>query len=84
MARKKRKITKKEKRKLSHKKAKPEKKTTLAKKARQTKWAPVWIILKRFGVGKKMHPSATTHNRRSWRRTKLKIGPRKIRRSHYG
>ena len=60
------------------------KKETLAKKGRQTKWAPFWAVLKKYGTGKKVHPSAITKHRRSWRRTKLKITPRKIRRSHYG
>ena len=60
------------------------KKATLAKKARQSKWAPVWVVLKKFGMGKKVHPSAITRNRRSWRRTKLKVKPRKIKRYHYG
>ena len=59
-----------------------EKKQKLAKKKRQTKWAPVWAVLKRFGPGKRIHPSAMTRNRRSWRRTKLHIKPRKIRKSH--
>jgi len=61
-----------------------QKKQTLAKKARQTKWAPVWIVLKKYGVGKRVHPSHTTKNRRSWRRTKLHIKPRKMRKSHFG
>lgn len=61
-----------------------QKKETLAKKGRQTKWAPVWVVLKKYGMGKRIHPSATTARRRSWRRTKLKVTPRKIRRSHYG
>jgi len=61
-----------------------EKKTKLAKKARQTKWAPVWAVLKKFGAGKRIHPSAMTKHRRSWKRTKLKISPRKIRKSHFG
>ncbi|MFA5953824.1 MAG: hypothetical protein WC812_04490 [Candidatus Pacearchaeota archaeon] len=61
-----------------------EKKKKLGVKARQTKWAPVWIILKKYGVGKRVHPSQTTHQRRSWRRTKLHIKPRKIRKSHMG
>ena len=78
------KLKKKEKRKNSYKKAHPEKKSSLAKKTRQTEWAPVWVVLKKYGVGKKIHPSETTHNRRSWRRTKLKVLPRKLRKSHYG
>jgi len=60
------------------------KKSTLSKKGRQTKWAPVWAVLKKFGVGKRIHPSAMTHVRRSWRRTKLHITPRKSRPNHYG
>lgn len=60
------------------------KKATLAKKGRQTKWAPVWVVLRKFGVGKRIHPSAITKHRRSWRRTKLHIKPRKQRKSHFG
>jgi len=62
----------------------PEKKAKLAVKARQTKWAPVWVVLKKFGAGKRIHPSAITKYRRSWRRTKLHIKPRKIRKWHLG
>ena len=61
-----------------------QKKSTLAKKARRSKWAPVWVVLKKFGMGKKVHPSAITRHRRSWRRTKLHIKPRKIKKSHLG
>ncbi len=62
-----------------------EKKTTLVKKGRQTRWAPIWAVLKKYGVGKKkIHPSAMTRHRRSWRRTKLHIKPRKQRKSHFG
>ena len=60
------------------------KKTKLAVKARQTKWAPIWVVLKKFGMGKKIHPSRITKNRRSWRRTKLHIKPRKQKKSHFG
>jgi ribosomal protein L39E len=60
------------------------KKTTLAKKTKQTKWAPVWVVLKKYGPGKKIHPSAITKHRRSWRRTKLHIKPRKQKKSHFG
>jgi ribosomal protein L39E len=60
------------------------KKTTLAKKQRRSKWAPVWVVLKKFGMGKRIHPSAITRHRRSWRRTKLHIKPRKIKKSHLG
>ena len=61
-----------------------DKKIKLANAGKRTRWAPVWVILKKFGVGKKVHPSRLTRQRRSWRRTKLKISPRKLRRSHYG
>ena len=61
-----------------------EKKAILAKKARQTKWAPVWAVLKKFGARKRIHPSAITRQKRSWRRTKLHIKPRTQRKSHFG
>jgi len=50
----------------------PAKKLRLAKKGRQTRWAPFWIVPKIAGVGKKIHPSAFTAKKRSWRRTKTK------------
>ncbi len=46
------------------------KKLRLAKKLRQTKWAPFWVVPKIAGVGKKIHPSAFTAKKRNWRRTK--------------
>ena len=60
------------------------KKERLTKKGRQTKWAPVWVVLKKLGPGKKAHPSSVTAIKRSWRRTKLKIKPRKQRKQHLG
>ena len=60
------------------------KKAKLMRKGRQTKWAPVWAVLKKYGKGKRVHPSAMTKYRRSWRRTKLHIKPRKQRKSHFG
>lgn len=54
------------------------KKAKLTKAGRRTKWAPFWVVLKAFGKGKKIHPSAITRQKRNWRRTKLKIKPRKI------
>ncbi|MEK6945913.1 MAG: hypothetical protein AABW63_03905 [Nanoarchaeota archaeon] len=60
------------------------KKARLAKAGRRTKWAPVWAVLKKYGPGKKIHPSQMTHVKRSWRRTKLHIKPRKQRKSHFG
>lgn len=78
------KLFKKQKRKTSFKKVFPGKKEKLAKQTRRTRWAPVWVVLKKFGPGKKIHPSAITKYKRSWRRGKLHIRPRKIRPVHYG
>lgn len=60
------------------------KKVKLAKKNKLTKWAPFWAVLKKYGLGKRIHPSQITKQRRHWRRTKLKIKPRKIRKRHLG
>lgn len=57
------------------------KKITLAKKGKQTKWAPVWAVLRKYGAKKRVHPSAITKHRRSWRRNKLHIKPRRIHKS---
>ena len=48
------------------------KKAKLVKKGRQTKWAPIWAVLRKFGTGKRVHPSHLGM-KRSWRRTKLKV-----------
>ena len=48
-------------------------KKRLAKIGRQTKWAPIWLIPKIFGKGKKIHPSRITAVKRNWRRTKSKV-----------
>ncbi len=60
------------------------KKVKLMKAEKQTKWAPVWVVVKKFGKGKRVHPSAVTAKRRSWRRTKLHVKPRKQRKYHFG
>jgi ribosomal protein L39E len=60
------------------------KKEKLVVHGRRTKWAPVWAVLKKFGTGKRIHPSAMTKHRRSWRRTKLHVKPYKRRKSHFG
>jgi ribosomal protein L39E len=60
------------------------KKVKLAKQTKRTKWAPVWAVLRKFGPGKRIHPSQITKQRRNWRRTKLKIKPRKQRKQHLG
>lgn len=54
------------------------KKLKLSKEGRRTHWAPFWISLKAAGKGKKVHPSKFTRVKRSWKRTKLKIGPRRL------
>lgn len=51
---------------------KPNKKLRLAKKGRQTKWAPFWTVPKLYGKGRKVHPGRHTAVKRSWRRIKLK------------
>lgn len=60
------------------------KKRHLDKAQRQTKWAPFWTVIKKFGKGKKVHPSRITHVKRSWSRHSLKIKPRKMRKAHLG
>jgi ribosomal protein L39E len=61
-----------------------QKKITLAKLGRRTRWAPVWVVIKKYGMGKRIHPSQTTRQKRSWRRTKLNIKPKIMRKSHMG
>jgi ribosomal protein L39E len=61
-----------------------QKKVKLSVENKRTKWAPVWAVLRKFGVGKKVHPSEITARRRHWRRIKLNIKPRKIRNNHLG
>lgn len=59
-------------------------KLKLGKQARRTKWAPIWVVLKKYGKGKRVHPSAVTRTRRSWTRTKLHLKPRISRPRHFG
>ena len=61
-----------------------QKKIKLTKANRRTRWAPVWVILRKFGPGKRVHPSTITRNRRSWKRTKLKIKPRRQKKQQLG
>jgi ribosomal protein L39E len=68
----------------SKQRAYAEKKAKLAVAGRQTKWAPVWAVMKKYGTGKRVHPSAMTAYKRNWRRTKLHIKPRRIRKWHMG
>ena len=48
------------------------KKIRLAKKLKQTRWAPFWVIPKIFGPGRRIHPSRVTERKRHWKRTKIK------------
>lgn len=61
-----------------------QKKIKLGVAQRQTKWAPFWAVVKRFGQGKRVHPSQMTARRRHWRRIKLKTKPRKTPNTHLG
>ena len=49
------------------------KKLRLAKKGKQTRWAPFWTVPKIYGKGRRVHPGRHTAVKRSWRRTKLKV-----------
>lgn len=48
------------------------KKLRLAKKMKQTKWAPFWTVARKYGKGKKVHPGRHTAIKRNWKRTGLK------------
>lgn len=61
-----------------------QKKIKLSKASSQTNWAPFWVIVKKFGAGKRVHPSSITRIRRNWRVRKLKIKPRRIHKKHLG
>lgn len=65
-------------------KPKYQKKVKLAVANRQTKWTPFWAVLRKHGKGKRVHPSQMTKHRRHWRRTKLKIKPRRTPKAHLG
>jgi len=56
----------------------------LERAKRQTKWAPFWTVMKKFGKGKRVHPSQITHVKRSWSRNRLKIKPRITKKKHLG
>jgi len=60
------------------------KKRHLDRAQKQTKWAPYWTVMKKFGKGKKVHPSSMTHVKRGWRRSNLKIKPRTTRKTQLG
>lgn len=60
------------------------KKIKLGVHGRRTRWAPFWVVVKKFGQGGRRHPSEITKQKRHWRRTKLKIKPRKMKKKHLG
>jgi len=64
--------------------AQRQKKIKLASANKLTRWAPIWVVIKKFGQGKRVHPSATTHQKRNWRVNKLKIKPRRMRKQQLG
>jgi len=61
-----------------------QKKVNLAVHTTRTKWAPFWAVVRKFGKGKRVHPSAITKHRRHWRQVKLKIKPRRTPKKHLG
>ncbi|MBS3071946.1 hypothetical protein J4408_03070 [Candidatus Pacearchaeota archaeon] len=61
-----------------------QKKVKLARQTKKIKWAPFWAVVKKFGPGKRVHPSAITAQKRHWRRTKLKLKPRTMGKRHLG
>ena len=68
-----------------------QKKIKLGVAGRRIKWAPVWALLKKYGTGsaKYHHVSEITKHKRHWRKdrfgsAKLRLKPRKIRKSHLG
>ncbi|MEM3074658.1 MAG: hypothetical protein QW727_01820 [Candidatus Pacearchaeota archaeon] len=69
---------------MTNPKSQRQKKIKLAKANRLTKWAPIWVVIKKYGRGKRIHPSVTTRQKRNWRFTKLKIKPRRIKKKHLG
>ncbi len=65
-------------------KPKNQKKVKLHIAGKHTKWAPFWVVVRKHGAGKRIHPSSITKHRRHWRRTKLKTKPRSTPRRHLG
>lgn len=61
-----------------------QKKVKLGTQTRKTKWAPFWAVIRKYGMGKRVHPSQITKQKRHWRKTKLKIKPRRQRKQHLG
>ncbi|MFH1590984.1 MAG: hypothetical protein ABIC95_03570 [archaeon] len=51
----------------------PSRKQRIAKKMRQTRWAPFWTVPKIYGRARRVHPGRHTTIKRNWRRTKAKM-----------
>ena len=61
-----------------------QKKVKLGVHGKRTKWAPVWTVIKKYGQGKRIHPSKMTRIKRSWRQIKLKVKPRRVQKRFIG
>ncbi|MFA5020061.1 MAG: hypothetical protein WC533_03095 [Candidatus Pacearchaeota archaeon] len=61
-----------------------QKKIKLASAGKHTKWAPFWVVVRKFGAGKRIHPSKVTRLRRRWNTQKLKIKPRRMKKQQLG
>ena len=63
-----------------------QKKIKLGVHGRRTKWAPVWALVRKHGQSgaRFHHVSEITKKKRSWRSTKLKIKPRRMRKNWVG
>jgi len=48
----------------------PAKKQRLAKRMKQTRWAPFWTVPKIYGIGRRVHMGRHTVIKRSWKRGK--------------
>jgi len=48
------------------------KKLRLAKRGKQTRWAPIWVIPKANKGMRKVHPSRYTGKKRNWRKSRTK------------
>ncbi len=49
------------------------KKLRLAKRRKQTRWAPIWIIPKIYKGLRRVHPVRFTRIKRNWRKQRTKV-----------
>ena len=63
-----------------------QKKIALGVHARRTRWAPIWVLVRKFGQSgaKYHHVSEITKHKRHWKQTKLKLKPRRATKKHLG